>query len=234
LILANFHIEQDKKFGGIYWAFDPSGKRFLATKNLVKGFRVSDERVITVSGEEYRFWEPSRSKLAAAIVKGLRNLPISPGSSVLYLGAANGITSSFVSDVIGKKGVLYGVEISASAMEDFIFVCQKRENMLPILSDARAPEKYSEMVESKVDVVFEDVADKEQANVMIRNARACLKKGGYGMLAVKARCIDSAADPKKIFAQVEKELADDFEIEENLDIDQFEKDHEFLLLKFKG
>jgi len=232
--LANFHIEKDKDFDGIYWAFDQGGRRFLATKNLVKGFRVSDERVISVSGEEYRFWEPSRSKLSAAIVKGIHNMPIKPGSSVLYLGAANGITSSFVSDVIGKKGILYGVEISASAMEDFIFVCQKRENMMPILSDARSPEKYAGMVEGKVDVVFEDVADKEQANVMIRNAKACLKKGGYGMLAVKARCIDSAADPKKIFAQVEKDLSEDFEIEENIDIDQFEKDHEFLLLKFKG
>ena len=153
---------------------------------------------------------------------------------VLYLGAANGITSSFVSDVIGKKGILYGVEISASAMEDFIFVCQRKENMLPILADARAPEKYAHMIDGKVDVIFEDVADKEQANVMIRNAKAALKKGGYGMLAVKARCIDSAADPKKIFAQVEKELSEDFEIEENVDIDQFEKDHEFLLLKFRG
>ena len=232
--MGNFRIEKDWKFGGIYWAFDPSGKRFLATKNLVKGFRVSDERVISVGGDEYRFWEPSRSKLSAAIVKGLKNLPIKPGSSVLYLGAANGVTSSFVSDVIGKKGILYGVEISASAMEDFIFVCQKRENMLPILADARAPEKYADMIGGKVDVVFEDVADKEQAGVMIRNARAVLKNGGYGMLAVKARCIDSAADPKKIFAQVERALSDDFEIEENLDISQFEKDHEFLLLKYKG
>jgi len=232
--LTSFHFEKDKNFDGIYWAFDNSGRRFLATKSIVKGFRVSDERVVKEKGEEYRFWEPSRSKLSAAIVKGLKNLPIKPGSSVLYLGAANGITSSFVSDVIGKKGILYGVEISASAMEDFIFVCQKRENMLPILADARAPEKYANMIEGKVDVVFEDVADSEQANVMIRNARAALKKGGYGMLAVKARCIDSAADPKKIFAQVEKTLSQDFEIEENLDIDQFEKDHEFLLLKYKG
>jgi fibrillarin-like pre-rRNA processing protein len=54
------------------------------------------------------------------------------------------------------------------------------------------------------------------------------------MLAVKARCIDSAADPKRIFAQVERQLSEDFEIEERLDIGQFEKDHEFLLLKYKG
>ena len=232
--MTSFHFEKDKDFDGIYWAFDNSGRRFLATKSLVNGFRVSDERVVKEKGEEYRFWEPSRSKLSAAIVKGLKNMPIKPGSKVLYLGAANGITSSFVSDVIGKKGILYGVEISASAMEDFIFVCQRKENMLPILADARAPEKYAHMIDGKVDVIFEDVADKEQANVMIRNAKAALKKGGYGMLAVKARCIDSAADPKKIFAQVEKELSEDFEIEENVDIDQFEKDHEFLLLKFRG
>lgn len=224
-------MRKHEKFEGVYWAFDSRGKRFLATKNRFKGFHVSDERVERIDGDEYRFWEPSRSKLAAAIVKGMQTMPIKPGSQVLYLGAANGITSSYVSDIVGPKGVVYCVEFSAQAMEDLIFVCEKRDNMFPILADARFPERYASLVSEKVDVVYEDVADKAQDSIMTSNAKAYLKKGGYGMIGVKARCIDSTADPKRIFAQMRESLQRDFEIVEAIDIEPFEMDHEFLVLK---
>lgn len=50
---------------------------------------------------EYRVWNPFRSKLAAAIVGGIGNIYMNPGSKVLYLGAANGTTVSHVSDIVG-------------------------------------------------------------------------------------------------------------------------------------
>lgn len=50
---------------------------------------------------EYRVWNPFRSKLAAAIVGGVGNIYMPPGSKVLYLGAANGTTVSHVSDIVG-------------------------------------------------------------------------------------------------------------------------------------
>lgn len=50
---------------------------------------------------EYRVWNPFRSKLAAAIVGGVGNIHMPPGSKVLYLGAANGTTVSHVSDIVG-------------------------------------------------------------------------------------------------------------------------------------
>ena len=50
---------------------------------------------------EYRVWNPFRSKLAAAIVGGIENVWISPGSKVLYLGAASGTSVSHVSDIVG-------------------------------------------------------------------------------------------------------------------------------------
>ena len=46
-------------------------------------------------------WNPFRSKLAAAIVGGVGNIYMPPGSKVLYLGAANGTTVSHVSDIVG-------------------------------------------------------------------------------------------------------------------------------------
>ena len=227
-------VEADRKLEGIFWVFSPTGKRFLATRNLVRGFTVSGERLVQYGGHEYRLWEPSRSKLAAAIVKGLDSLPIKPGSKVLYLGAANGVTSSYVSDIVGKNGLVYCVEFSAQSMEDLIRVCLKRENMLPILADARFVESYRGMVDGQMDVVYEDVADKEQDRIMIINAEAFLKKNGSGLLAVKARCVDSAAPPRKIYDRMKEGLAGHFEIEQAMELEPFEKDHEFLSMKYLG
>jgi rRNA 2'-O-methyltransferase fibrillarin len=50
---------------------------------------------------EYRVWNPFRSKLAAAILGGVDQIYMAPGSKVLYLGAASGTTVSHVSDVVG-------------------------------------------------------------------------------------------------------------------------------------
>jgi len=60
----------------------------LATLNLVPGVRSYGERLIKTDFGELRVWDPYRSKLAAAIKKGIRTLPITTGSRVLYLGAA--------------------------------------------------------------------------------------------------------------------------------------------------
>lgn len=50
---------------------------------------------------EYRVWNPFRSKIAAAILGGVENIYIVPGSKVLYLGAASGTSVSHVSDLVG-------------------------------------------------------------------------------------------------------------------------------------
>ncbi|KAF8817750.1 fibrillarin, partial [Cardiosporidium cionae] len=80
----------------------------LVTRNLVPGESVYGEKrfeVPTETGEkiEYRVWNPFRSKLGATIVGGVANMPIKPGTKVLYLGAANGTTVSHVSDIVGPE-----------------------------------------------------------------------------------------------------------------------------------
>ncbi|MEM3758995.1 MAG: fibrillarin-like rRNA/tRNA 2'-O-methyltransferase, partial [Saccharolobus sp.] len=76
----------------------------LCTKNLAPGYNVYGERLIKYKGIEYREWNAFRSKLAGAILKGLKYNPIKKGSKVLYLGAASGTTISHVSDIIENKG----------------------------------------------------------------------------------------------------------------------------------
>ncbi|KAF3788359.1 rRNA 2'-O-methyltransferase fibrillarin [Nymphaea thermarum] len=83
----------------------------LVTKNLVPGESVYGEKRISVQNEdatkvEYRVWNPFRSKLAAAILGGVDNIWMGPGSRVLYLGAASGTTVSHVSDLVGPARIL--------------------------------------------------------------------------------------------------------------------------------
>ncbi len=205
----------------------------LASKNFAPGTQVYGERLVSEGKGEYRLWEPSRSKLGAAIVRGLKNMPIAPGSKVLYLGAASGTTPSHVSDIVGRDGAVFCVEFSSRSMRDLIFVCEKRPNMLPILADARMVSEYAEAVGGKVDVVFEDVADPAQAEILEINCRAFLKTGGFAMIAIKSRSVSSVRSPAKVYAEVEAELSKSFEIIERLDLAPFEADHEFLVLKLK-
>lgn len=64
--------------------------------------------ILQTEGEkvEYRVWNPFRSKLAAAILGGVDQIHMPPGSKVLYLGAASGTTVSHVSDVVGPVCIL--------------------------------------------------------------------------------------------------------------------------------
>ncbi|HOP08622.1 MAG TPA: fibrillarin-like rRNA/tRNA 2'-O-methyltransferase, partial [Candidatus Methanofastidiosa archaeon] len=91
----------------------------ILTRNLVKGVRVYGEKLVDHQGEEYRVWNPYRSKLASAIMCGLESLPIDQDSKVLYLGSATGTTVSHVSD-IATRGTIYCVEFAPRSMRDFL------------------------------------------------------------------------------------------------------------------
>ena len=88
---------------GVFW-LNENSQRILATRNLTPGIQVYGERLLEVEGVEYRSWTPYRSKLAAAILKGLERIPVKPGDRVLYLGVASGTTCSHISDIVGPKG----------------------------------------------------------------------------------------------------------------------------------
>jgi len=202
----------------------------LATENFVAGNKVYDERFVSINGIEYRVWDPFRSKLAAAITKGLELMPIGEGSSVLYLGASTGTTVSHVSDIIGKSGIVYGVEVSARVAREFIEnVAEKRSNIIPIVADARKPESYG-VILSKVDVVYADIAQPDQTQITIQNCQAHLKRGGYLLMVVKSRSIDVTKEPREVFLEESRKLQDaGFTIKQVLKLEPFDKDHAIIL-----
>jgi len=106
---------------------------------------------------EYRVWNPFRSKICAAIVRGIGNIYMKTGAKVLYIGAASGTTVSHVADLVGPTGCVYAVEFSKRSGRDLVNMAKKRTNVIPIIEDARHPQKYR-MLMPMVDVIFADVA----------------------------------------------------------------------------
>jgi len=171
--------------------------------------QASQTQLATVSrqedgrGQEFRAWDFRHSKLAALILKGFVP-PIIESSLVLYLGAASGSTASHISDIV-QNGLVYVLEFSPTVMKKLISRCESRQNMIPIFADANHPERYAHLVD-KVDLIYQDIAQRNQAEIVIANAEYFLKEDGYLILMIKARSIDSTADIKEIFKKEVEEL----------------------------
>jgi fibrillarin-like pre-rRNA processing protein len=219
-------------FLGVYLVTLEDRSHKIATLNLSQGRNVYGERLIKIGDVEYRLWDPFRSKLAGAILKGLKNQPIKPDCKVLYLGAASGTTASHVSDIVGNKGYVYCVEFAPRSIRDLIDnVCRFRTNMAPILADARFPTQYMSMVES-VDVIYCDIAQPEQAKILANNAKVFLQRSGWVLFAVKARSIDVTKEPSEVYKREIGVLKENgFAIHDVIHLEPYDKDHAMIAAK---
>jgi len=151
----------------IFEVYEDSKGR-LYTANLTPGKTVYDERLVKDKNIEYREWNARKSKLAAVILKGCNNVFIRKDNVVLYLGSSSGTTVSHVSDIVGKDGFIFALDIAPRMMRDMVFVCEERKNIAPILADANKPESYVEKV-CQVDVVYQDIAQRNQIDIFLKN-----------------------------------------------------------------
>jgi len=222
-------------FPGIYEVFLKDGSKRLATQSLAPGRSVYGEKLIRYRGVEYRLWDPFRSKLAAAILKGLRAVPIQPGHKVLYLGAASGTTASHVSDIVGEEGYVYCVEFAPRTIRELMNnVCAFRGNMSPILADARLPERYSTLV-GKVNDIYCDIAQPQQARVLADNADLFLADDGWIMLAIKAQSIDVTKEPSAVYKGEMATLRKrGFRIREAVHLEPYDKAHAMIVAQSRG
>ncbi len=222
----------DEIFPNVY-ILNNKEHKFLATKNLTPRTTFYGEPTFIINEIEYRSWNPTRSKLAAAILKGIRCLPIKLGSRVLYLGAASGTTVSHVSDIIEEKGHICGLDISPRSLRDLLDkVSRYRGNISPILGDARKPDTYYMLV-PQVDIIFSDVAQADQAAIVIKNATLFLQKGGWVMLSIKSRSIDVKGKPQEIYKeQVDILKNNGFKVHELVELSPYEKDHAMAIAEY--
>jgi len=218
-------------FKEVYQAMLEGGAQRLATRNLTYGLTVYGERLVHVKSVEYRIWDAFRSKLASGIIKGLQNVPIEAGTQILYLGAASGTTPSHISDIIGETGHIYCVEFASRSMRDLVNnVAVFRPNMSPFLEDARKPEKYAVFIPGKVDVIYCDVAQPEQAKLLADNADVLLKPSGWVMLACKSQSIDVTLAPETVYRQEAAILRNrGFDVKETVNLEPYDKAHAMIV-----
>jgi fibrillarin-like pre-rRNA processing protein len=168
---------------------------------------------------EWRAWDTGRSKLGAMLDRGM-DTGVAGGETVLYLGAAAGTTVSHVADFAGPT---YAVEFAPRPARDLLDAAEPRQNLFPLLKDAREPETYAHVVEP-VDVLVQDVATRGQATVALRN-RQFLREDGRLLLSVKARSEDVVAAPDGVFERVLDDLREGYEILEQARLDPTHEDH---------
>ena len=210
------------------------GEKKLATQNLVPGNQVYNEKLVQSKGVEYRVWNPFRSKLAAAIMNGLKDFPFNQKSDVLYLGVSTGTTISHISDIVGQSGTIFGIEHATRVARDFLDrVASHRKNIVPIIQDARRPEEFFS-VYKKVDAVYVDIAQPDQTDIAIENCKLYLKSGGYLLLVIKTRSIDVTKDPKGVIKYEIKKLESFFEIKQTIDLHPYDKDHAMVIATLLG
>ncbi len=209
---------------------EDSGRELLATLNLTPGRSVYGERLVNIDGKEFRVWDPFRSKLAAAILKGINKTGIEKGSRVLYLGASTGTTVSHVSDIVGSNGIVFAVEVSQRVARELMEkVAMYRKNVLPIVEDARRPEKYG-VVYGRIDVVYCDIAQPDQTDIALLNTKRFLKDSGSLLLVVKARSIDTLREPTEVIKEeAEKVSNSGLKVKQVLDLNPYDRDHGIIL-----
>ena len=216
----------------IFEVYEEVGRRFskLYTLNLAPGKDVYGEKLIKKEGKEFREWDTYKSKLASLIQKGSQNIFLRKDDVVLYLGASTGTTVSHVSDIVGEGGFVFAVDIAPRVVRELMFLSYERKNIAPILADAANPDNIKERV-SQVDILYQDIAQKNQIEIFLKNINVFLKKNGYAFLAVKSRSIDVIEKPKEIFKEVKRELERHLTIVDYRILDPFQKDHAMFVCK---
>lgn len=208
-------------------------RRILLTKNITPGKTFFEEKTVREGKFEYREWDPRRSKLAAFIQKGGNQIGIKEGHNVLYLGASYGYTPSYISDIVGNGGMVFALDFAPRVMRDLVFVSEERKNIAPLFYDANHPEEYKNKIIHPVDIVYMDIAQRDQAEIFLKNVAMFLKKESFCLLALKARSVDVTKKPGVVFKEVRKKLEEKLIIVDYKTLEPFEMDHAMFICKKK-
>ena len=198
--------------------------RDLYTRNPTPGRKVYGEELRTESGVEYRRWDPFRSKLAAYLLRSRPGPLLESVRSVLYLGGAHGTTVSHLSDAL-PDATIFAVEKSPSSFAPLLGLARERTNLLPLLVDAQLPERYAADV-GRVDLLYQDVAQRGQARIFAENAHACLAHSGRGLLMLKIRSVTQARSSAAVVAEARQILEKArLPVRDSVDLAPFSREH---------
>ena len=216
------------------WAIRLEG-RALWSENADCGATVYGESLRKFGGIEYRRWDPSRSKLGAAMMRTKHDksqlLP-KEGTTILYLGAGHGTSISHLHDHLcgtdnDLGGRIVAVDLAPRCLRDLTHLAKTRPGLVPVLGDARKHAAWGILLPKKVDWLFQDVAQSGQVEIFIGACRRFLNIGGLGLLSLKAaseRWTGEGEDA--LFGKVEKQLVENgFAVDECIKLAGYEDNH---------
>ncbi len=198
-----------------------------ATEALGTPPDVYGERLVPVPSGWWRRWDPYRSKLSAALVRGFRGPLPQAGERWLYLGAATGTTASHVADLVGPDGAVYAVEMSLRPFIRLLRLAERYPNLFPILADAGHPEDFAGWV-PPVDGLYSDIAQPDQASIARENAELFLRDGQPVLLALKLSSMGRGRSPETSVEQALAELRPFQALSAPLTLEPFHRQHRFL------
>ncbi len=235
---GDFLASRHDKLG---WGVKKQG-RSLWTRNAVKGISVRGESRKREGRIEWRKWDPTRSKVAAALIRTSGDpsflLP-DPGSNCLYLGASIGGTVSHIHDIVcgadnHHGGQIVAVEISPRMVRDLASLSDSRSGLVPVMADARRPEEVAPFLSSKVDWIHQDLSIADQAETFLKICLSFLSPGGKSLLSLKAASERSSdGDDKSRFNKAERTLNEsDLRLIERIDLRGMEEQHVLFVCEF--
>ena len=214
--------------------------RNVWTVNANPGVAIRGESLRKFRGVEHRRWDPNRSKLGAGLLR-TRNEPSQllpqQGSTVLYLGAGHGTTISHLHDhLCGSKnrfgGRLVAVDLAPRCLRDLTHLAEHRPGLVPVLGDARKFDAWGVLIPSRVDWLFQDVAQAGQVEIFLSAARRFLSKDGIGLLSLKAASErHSEGGDEDIFAKAIAQLSSEVELLEHMNLTGFEDQHALFVIR---
>ncbi|MFL2944843.1 MAG: fibrillarin-like rRNA/tRNA 2'-O-methyltransferase [Candidatus Poseidoniales archaeon] len=164
-------------------------------------------------------WNPYHSKLSAYLLAKGKYWPFTKKSIVLYLGAAEGNTIRFLSNIC-SEGRLIGVDISPTSMAELLLLAEEKNNIIPFLGDAHFPKHYHPHTNSP-NIIYQDIAQGDQLDIFTRNYDYFKPKCGFLMLKSKS----IKGDDNYIIKQYNDNLKSKFDIVECINISKWAKGH---------
>ena len=213
----------------IFWITVKHTKK-LATLNPTKKNQVDKEELVEMNGNEYRVWNPYRSKLAAAIINGIEVFPILKNTKILYFDSNMGITPSHISDIVGKDGKIFVVGNNNKSFNFLDKIASIRSN-ITVIHDAENLVPYNS-IKDKVDVIYADVTYGNDFDLDMLNSKTHLMDTGYIMLVVKTKDIlvnEDGTEPKN---NLRNKIRNAFEIIQEIPLSNFFKEDSMIIAKY--
>jgi fibrillarin-like pre-rRNA processing protein len=137
---------------------------------------------------------------------------------------------SHLSD-LWPEASIFVVEKSPSSFAHLLALARRRTNVLPILADAQLPERYRADV-GEVGLLYQDVAQRDQARIFRENAEACLASLGRGLLMLKVRSVTQRRPAATIVRESRNALGRaGFDVEGEWPLAPFAREHVALAVR---